>query len=246
MAQETKPAALAAAAQLWVLLSNCGNPDFGQEASTPLPGTPENALARVSSLQHASAVCRKYIQSLELGGGNWSGGAITDESGNAVARVAYNGRIFGLDNTVLEEAAPVDAHPVPLELRPFRSWLSGVHIVSTTPQETAQAAAPERNRGQPLLKLCEQIEAGYAAEKSMYDQGMTVLAEEITSRTGEIKELLELVGKLASTLGIVRAALNDASSVVDASADESYAYQAELELAAADLERVRSYRGTPV
>lgn len=41
-----------------------------------------------------------------------------------------------------------------------------------------------------LLQLCQKIEAGYAAGLTMYDAGMVGAAEELTSRTAEIAELI--------------------------------------------------------
>lgn len=52
-----------------------------------------------------------------------------------------------------------------------------------------------------LKQLCDEIEAGYAAEKCMYD--MPSLAEELTSRTSEIKQLICLADKLAGVDGNV-------------------------------------------
>jgi hypothetical protein len=46
-------------------------------------------------LLHASVICQRYIAEHALGSGNWAGGSVTDEQGNVVARVAYNGRVFG-------------------------------------------------------------------------------------------------------------------------------------------------------
>jgi len=78
-----------------VRLSNCGNIDFGQNPNRPLPGT-RTRTVRVKDFAEASAVCRRYIAENGLGGGNWTGGEITDEAtGKVIGRVSYNGRVWG-------------------------------------------------------------------------------------------------------------------------------------------------------
>lgn len=49
----------------------------------------------VDSLDQAAARCRAYCEELDLGGGNWAGGAIF-EHGVQIARVSYNGRVWDL------------------------------------------------------------------------------------------------------------------------------------------------------
>lgn len=77
-----------------VLLQSRGNPDFGQDPEREM--SPE-VWHEVASVEEASRVCRTYIAFHDLGGGNWTGGLVKDESGVAVARVSYNGRIWGPD-----------------------------------------------------------------------------------------------------------------------------------------------------
>lgn len=48
---------------------------------------------KVSSFAEASKICQKYIDDNDLGGGNWTGGAIY-EDGKQIAYVSYNGRIW--------------------------------------------------------------------------------------------------------------------------------------------------------
>lgn len=76
-----------------VNLSNCGNPDYRQDPSRPLPET-VCGWVRTPSLFEAARLCRKYMRFYELGGGNWNGGEITDANGLIVARVSANGRIW--------------------------------------------------------------------------------------------------------------------------------------------------------
>lgn len=47
-----------------------------------------------------------------------------------------------------------------------------------------------------LTELCRRIEAGYAAERTMYDGDMPALAEELTSRTAEIRQVVERAERL--------------------------------------------------
>jgi hypothetical protein len=82
---------------LFVRLSSCGNPDFGQNPACPVG----NALPRtqpVASLADASATCRRYIEHHQLGGGNWTGGLVLDGESRIVARVSYNGRVWSPDD----------------------------------------------------------------------------------------------------------------------------------------------------
>lgn len=78
-----------------VALLNRGNPDFRQDETRPLPGTIQ-AYARVDSLAEASRLCREYIQEFDLGGGNWTGGLITEVRNHkkVVGHVSYNGIVW--------------------------------------------------------------------------------------------------------------------------------------------------------
>jgi hypothetical protein len=76
---------------LFVLLQSRGNPDFRQDPERPL--SPEVVVA-VGSLAAAASACREYIGEWDLGGGNWTGGKITNRAGDVVGKVSYNGRVF--------------------------------------------------------------------------------------------------------------------------------------------------------
>lgn len=76
-----------------VLLDNCGNPAYGQDADAPLPGTGSGKWGRARSLEHASKLCRQYIEENGLGNANWSGGIVRRDDVN-VAYVSYNGRVW--------------------------------------------------------------------------------------------------------------------------------------------------------
>ena len=81
-----------------VTLSHRRNPDIvGGYWQLPVDPGRDRKVA-CSSLADASRICREYIERNSLGGGNWTGGKITDTSGKGtLGRVSYNGRIFGND-----------------------------------------------------------------------------------------------------------------------------------------------------
>ena len=79
--------------RLHVTLRSVGNPDFGQDPDRPLYGVPTRKQA-VGSLAEASALCKSYIHTFDLGGGNWAGGKVYLPNGHQVAEVSYNGRIW--------------------------------------------------------------------------------------------------------------------------------------------------------
>ena len=78
--------------QFIVYLSNCGNIDYGQDYTTTLPNT-EKEISLCDTLQDCSKVCQEYINENNLGGGNWDGGYVY-QSGEQVAYISYNGRIW--------------------------------------------------------------------------------------------------------------------------------------------------------
>ncbi len=78
---------------LTVKLSSVGNPDFGQNPRRPLPGVKSHTIG-VVDFADASRVCQEYIKTNNLGGGNWNGGEITNEAGETVGHVSYNGRVW--------------------------------------------------------------------------------------------------------------------------------------------------------
>ena len=89
--------------KLIVNLSNCGNPDYGQDERKPLHGT-FNTMLLVPSLDVAKVMCREYIRHHGLGGGNWSGGQVyLADSLIQVAQISYNGRAWDLENHCIDE-----------------------------------------------------------------------------------------------------------------------------------------------
>lgn len=81
-----------------VELSHCKNPDLGRTGGYwSAMARPRKKAVAVESFAEASRVCREYTEKYELGGGNWSGGKITDDKGTMIARVSYNGRVWDTD-----------------------------------------------------------------------------------------------------------------------------------------------------
>ena len=76
-----------------VELSSVGNPDFGQNPNEPLYGCERNRKVEVDSFEKAALLCLQFISKNDLGGGNWSGGLIT-EGKKKIAYVSYNGRVW--------------------------------------------------------------------------------------------------------------------------------------------------------
>ena len=95
-----------------VLLLNRGNPDLGQSPEQPLPSS-RCYKKPVNSVLEARRLCLEYIQKYKLGGGNWCGGLVTNERGNPVAQISYNGRIWDPSLTphdVKQPFAPILAY----------------------------------------------------------------------------------------------------------------------------------------
>lgn len=87
-----------------VLLSSCGNPDFGQHA--PI-STPEARDA--DSLAGLRAQAEDYRDYWNLGGGNWNDGRIIDNrTGKLVGHFSYNLRCWeGLPGTWTSETKEI-------------------------------------------------------------------------------------------------------------------------------------------
>lgn len=96
----------AAEGPFFVTLSAAPNYDFGpggHEATIRIPARKQKA----ASLADASKAVQLFIRQHELGGGNWTGGLITDAAGNEIGRVSYNGRVWGPNGEELLDAAPL-------------------------------------------------------------------------------------------------------------------------------------------
>jgi len=81
-----------------VLLKHSSNPDIKGGYWEP-PIDKKSKTVSVTSLKDASKACLDFIDRNGLGGGNWTGGKVTDDKDNHVANISYNGRIWSLDYT---------------------------------------------------------------------------------------------------------------------------------------------------
>lgn len=81
---------------MFVKLSSCGNPDYGQNPYEEFFGCEADHTVEVQSLEEASEVCKRFIDKNELGGGNWSGGQVYDRDQH-IADISYNGRIWPVE-----------------------------------------------------------------------------------------------------------------------------------------------------
>ena len=77
---------------LLVGLSSCGNVDFDEDPDSPMS---HDTVVAVESMEEASRVAQEYRDRYHLGGGNWVPAPIVDaDSGEQVAYVSYNGRVW--------------------------------------------------------------------------------------------------------------------------------------------------------
>jgi hypothetical protein len=98
------PEALEAEGQFKVYLATCGNIDHDEDPDEKLYGAAENRWVPVRSLKEASKFCREFIDSEELGSGNWAGGQVVESnSGKMVAAISYNGRVWLPEASVGEQ-----------------------------------------------------------------------------------------------------------------------------------------------
>lgn len=80
-------------ATMQVTLKHSPNPDI---PGGYWGGYAESGRARkieVASVDEASKVCRAYIEHNGLGGGNWTGGTVT-EGKRVIGKISYNGRFW--------------------------------------------------------------------------------------------------------------------------------------------------------
>lgn len=96
-------------------LSSVGNPDFGQNPNEPLWGCPlRNAEVEVDSFEQASLICQQFIAANELGGGNWSGGLITEVK-KKLAFISYNGAAWKITKDAPQYSGKNEKIPLNLE-----------------------------------------------------------------------------------------------------------------------------------
>lgn len=74
-----------------VTLSSGYNPDRKMDHANR---SRKETIVSVSDLKEAREKCVKYRDENMLGGGNWTGGKVTDDEGNFLAQISYNGRVW--------------------------------------------------------------------------------------------------------------------------------------------------------
>lgn len=77
-------------------MSSVGNKDFGQYAPISEPETVSG-----NTLKEMQAHCERYIETWDLGGGNWME-PVVFENGKKIGRFSYNGRFWSVDDHMLE------------------------------------------------------------------------------------------------------------------------------------------------
>ncbi len=77
-----------------VTLESVGNIDHGQNPHKQKYGASKDKSVKVNSFAEAKQKCMEFIDRNDLGGGNWSGGIIKDDTGKIIAHVSYNGRVW--------------------------------------------------------------------------------------------------------------------------------------------------------
>lgn len=81
-------------------LRSVGNPDFGQYAPVSNPVT-----VHAATIEEIAALAEAYRDFWNLGGGNWTSPCIM-EGKRKVAKISYNGRLWGMDGKEIVVAAP--------------------------------------------------------------------------------------------------------------------------------------------
>lgn len=73
-----------------VALSAHGNPDHGE---SPYRTVAARGFGIAESIEECQQIVRGYIEENDLGGGNWTGGAVY-EDGEQIGYISYNGRYW--------------------------------------------------------------------------------------------------------------------------------------------------------
>jgi hypothetical protein len=79
--------------QFHATFRSVGNPDYGQTE----PQSPVETFSAAGILTVAKAA-RDYIDRHNLGSGYWPRTVITDDAGQEIAQVSYNGRMFAAND----------------------------------------------------------------------------------------------------------------------------------------------------
>lgn len=76
-----------------VLLSSCGNIDYGQDPYDVYNGVP-NRVYYANTKEELQQEVRRFIDENNLGAGNYSGGQVRDSNGKEIGYISYNGRYW--------------------------------------------------------------------------------------------------------------------------------------------------------
>lgn len=78
-----------------VELTAHGNIDHGENPYEALAGV-EQTTRSADTIEELQKIVRDYIEEHNLGGGQWTGGKVT-ENGKEIGRISYNGRYWTLE-----------------------------------------------------------------------------------------------------------------------------------------------------
>lgn len=78
-----------------VILSSCGNVDYGQNPYEVYNGVVDR-IYYADTIEELQKEVRRYIEDNGLGGGNYTGGEVKDKSGKIIGKISYNGRYWDI------------------------------------------------------------------------------------------------------------------------------------------------------
>ena len=79
-----------------ILLMACGNVDHMENPYDNIVNgiKVHKSLETCESIKECQEIAKKYIDTNNLGSGNWNGGAVYDDYGNQIGYVSYNGKYW--------------------------------------------------------------------------------------------------------------------------------------------------------
>jgi len=98
---------------LFLQLDHAPNPDLRSGYWSAVDPSTRNQIVAVPTLADASLTALAYIVENDLGGGNWTGGTVHDQSGTVVAKVSYNGCVWAPDGSEIPVAHLAATEPTP-------------------------------------------------------------------------------------------------------------------------------------
>lgn len=76
-----------------VRLASCGNIDYNENPNEPVYGVPDK-IVYTASIEECQRRVLEYIDTYNLGSGNWEGGDVYDGLGNIIGYISYHGRFM--------------------------------------------------------------------------------------------------------------------------------------------------------